>query len=155
MMVLWSFVGCPRRSFGRRAPSSHSTVGSRVSCSCCIDWSCARAPDEAWLQRVRLFEADGWSVHLALISPDPEIEETLRVLRAEERLPESVAVHHFSREGAEYLLQVDGPARFVLRSVAFAQWWPDDRESVGGSDRVPSGDLLGHRWAVIARESPL
>ena len=34
---------------------------------------------KAWLGRVRLFEAAGWSVHVALISDDPEIATRCRV----------------------------------------------------------------------------
>jgi glycosyltransferase involved in cell wall biosynthesis len=98
---------------------------------------------KAWLQRVRLFEADGWSVHLALISPDPEIEETLRVLRAEERLPESVEVHHFSRDRR-------GPPGRVSARMRLSRR-PRQAESVAAwLDRVASPD-----GALIFSDSPL
>lgn len=52
---------------------------------------------KAWLRRIRLYAGAGWDVHLALISPDRQLSNTLRVLRAQGQLPPSVEVHRFWR----------------------------------------------------------
>lgn len=95
---------------------------------------------KAWLRRIRLYEGAGWSVHVALISPDPEIDETVRVLRREGQLPESVTVHHFSRDRRSV------PHRLVARAVpawrgsAIPPWL----------DRVVTGDST-----VVFADSPV
>lgn len=98
---------------------------------------------KAWLGRVRLFAAAGWSVHLALISDDPEIDETVRVLRLEGRLPESVEVHSFSRDRR-------GPPGRVSARLRHP-WHPGQAKSVAAwLDRVASPD-----GALIFSDSPL
>lgn len=98
---------------------------------------------KAWLGRVRLFAAAGWSVHLALISDDPEIDETVRVLRAEDRLPVSVQVHNFSRDRR-------GPPGRVSARLQHP-WHPGRAESVATwLDRVASPD-----GALVFSDSPL
>lgn len=53
---------------------------------------------KAWLRRLRLFAAAGWDVHVALLKRDPDLRATVRALRADGRLPASVALHQFSRD---------------------------------------------------------
>ena len=98
---------------------------------------------KAWLGRVRLFEAAGWAVHVALISDDPEIDETVRVLRLENRLPGSVQVHHFSRDRR-------GPPGRVSARLRHP-WHPGQAESVAAwLDRVASPD-----GALLFSDSPV
>ena len=87
---------------------------------------------KAWLRRVRLFASAGWSVHLALLSRDPDIDETLRVLRGEGRIPESVVVHHFSRDRRTLPRRV---ATRVLRRgrAELIATWLDRVASAGGA----------------------
>ncbi len=77
---------------------------------------------KAWLRRVRLFASAGWSVHLALLSRDPHIDTTLRVLRGEGSLPESVVVHHFSRDGRTLPRRVATRVRGRGRAELTATW---------------------------------
>ena len=77
---------------------------------------------KAWLGRVRLFAAAGWSVDVALIGDDPEIDSTLATLRAEHRLPESVAVHHFSRVRFSLPAKVIARVRSTPRTARVAAW---------------------------------
>ena len=98
---------------------------------------------KAWLGRVRLFEAAGWSVHVALISHDPEIDETVRILRAEGRLPGSVQVHHFWRDRRA----APGRASARMRHP----WRPRRAEGVAAwLDRVASPD-----GALVFSDSPV
>ena len=75
---------------------------------------------KAWLARVRLFASAGWDVQLALISEDPQIEETLRHLRADGLLPPSAEVHLYRRERGGR----GGPAidRLLRRHHSVAGW---------------------------------
>jgi poly(glycerol-phosphate) alpha-glucosyltransferase len=53
---------------------------------------------KAFLGRVRLFAQAGWQVHLALTTVDPQIDENVRVMVDDGRLPESVTVHLYARD---------------------------------------------------------
>lgn len=98
---------------------------------------------KAWLGRVRLFAAASWSVHVALISDDPEIDETVRVLRLEGRLPGSAQVHHFSRDRPV----PTGPVSARLRHP----WHPGRAGSVAAwLDRLASPE-----GALVFSDSPL
>jgi glycosyltransferase involved in cell wall biosynthesis len=87
---------------------------------------------KAWLGRVRLFASAGWSVHLALLSPDPEIDVTLRVLRGEGLLPGSVVVHHFTRDRRSMPRRVATRALRRGRTELIATWL-DRVASPGGA----------------------
>jgi glycosyltransferase involved in cell wall biosynthesis len=51
---------------------------------------------QLWLDRVRAFDAAGWSTHAALINRDPQLRRTVAALVADGRLPAGTAVHHFA-----------------------------------------------------------
>lgn len=53
---------------------------------------------KAWLRRIRLFSGAGWDVHIALITPDRQLDSTLTTLRADGRLPRSAVVHRYWRD---------------------------------------------------------
>lgn len=95
---------------------------------------------KAWLRRVRLYESAGWSVRVALISPDPEIDETLGVLRREGQLPEAVTVHHFGRDRLSVAHRLVARAVPAWRGSTIPAWL----------DRVASADS-----SVVFADSPV
>lgn len=77
-------------------------------------------------------------MHLALLSPDPQLDETLRALRGEGLIPESVIVHHFTRDRGL-------PRRVATRVLRSGH----ARQVAGWLDRVASAG-----GAVVFADSP-
>lgn len=87
---------------------------------------------KAFLGRIRLFDAAGWQVHLALTTTDPQIDETLRVMTADGRLPESVAVHLHARDrGSRRRQRVRG--MLGLPTVGPVEAWLDQLATSDGA----------------------
>jgi glycosyltransferase involved in cell wall biosynthesis len=93
---------------------------------------------KAWLRRIRLYVEDGWDVHVALIMPQPDLRNTLHVLRDDRRLPRSVVIHRYwaPPPQARNLL-----SRTLLRRPGpFVSDWLDR--------------MAGRRGAVVFSETP-
>jgi glycosyltransferase involved in cell wall biosynthesis len=104
---------------------------------------------KAWLRRVRLFTSAGWSVHLALLSRDPGIDETLRVLRHEGLLPESVVVHHLSRDRSTLPGRVATRMLRRGRAELIAAWL--DRVAGAGGAVVFADSPLAYPFLALMR----